>query len=91
MDLGLSLEEDVCLAYRFALPNKIFDYIHAEIPVLVSNLPEMANIVNKYKIGSVLSSRCPQKVANEINELLLNKSHGLYVFLFCFMHFSCFW
>tara|TARA_B100001029_G_C15053007_1_gene452176 strand:+ start:221 stop:1351 length:1131 start_codon:yes stop_codon:yes gene_type:complete len=73
MDLGLSLEEDVCLAYRYSLPNKIFDYVHAEIPVLVSNLPEMMNVVNKYKIGKVLQSREPQDVACEINDILLSK------------------
>jgi len=73
MDLGLSLEEDVCLAYRYSLPNKIFDYVHAEIPVLVSNFPEMMNVVNKYKIGKVLKSRSPQNVAREINDILLNK------------------
>ena len=59
MDLGLSFEEDTCLAYKFALPNKIFDYIHAEIAVLVSDLPEMKALVNKYNVGQVLKSRVP--------------------------------
>ncbi|MFW6226781.1 MAG: glycosyltransferase, partial [Bacteroidota bacterium] len=39
--LGFSLEEDLGKNYRYALPNKLFDYIHAEIPVIVSALPEM--------------------------------------------------
>ena len=69
-DLGLSLEKDTCISYRYSLPNKIFDYINAEIPVLVSDLPEFRKVVQKYKIGSVLSSREPQGVADQINFLL---------------------
>ena len=37
------------------------------------NLPEMMNVVNKYKIGKVLQSREPQDVACEINDILLSK------------------
>jgi glycosyltransferase involved in cell wall biosynthesis len=52
-DLGISLEEDLGLNYRFALPNKLFDYIQAGVPVLVSNLPEMRHIVEHYQIGAI--------------------------------------
>jgi glycosyltransferase involved in cell wall biosynthesis len=68
-DLGISIEEDLGLNYRFALPNKIFDYIQAEIPILVSNLPEMKQIVLKYKVGEIVLERTPQKLANQIKEL----------------------
>ncbi len=52
-DLGISLEEDLGLNYHFALPNKLFDYIQVSVPVLVSNLPEMRHIVERYQIGIV--------------------------------------
>ncbi|NJM15587.1 MAG: glycosyltransferase family 4 protein, partial [Bacteroidales bacterium] len=39
---GISVEENLGLNYFYALPNKLFTYIHAEIPVLTSNFPEMA-------------------------------------------------
>jgi glycosyltransferase involved in cell wall biosynthesis len=52
-DLGISLEEDLGLNYRFALPNKVFDYIQAEVPVLVSDLPEIRSLVEEYKVGLI--------------------------------------
>ncbi|WP_196885318.1 glycosyltransferase [Aureivirga sp. CE67] len=64
--LGFSLEEELGLSYKFALPNKLFDYIHAEIPALVSNLPEMSNIVTKYQIGKVVKNRDPKAIAEQI-------------------------
>lgn len=73
MDLGLSFEEDVCLAYKYSLPNKIFDYIHSDVPVLVSDLPEMRSLVSHYKIGEVLKSRSLENVAFQINDILSKK------------------
>jgi glycosyltransferase involved in cell wall biosynthesis len=71
-DLGLSIEEDLGLNYRFALPNKLFDYIGAGVPVLVSDLPEMKAIVEKYNIGAISNSHDPKELANAINEALNN-------------------
>lgn len=71
-DLGLSIEEDLGLNYRFALPNKLFDYIHAQVPVLITNLPEMAAIVNQYKVGEISTSLEPQLLAEKINDALNN-------------------
>jgi glycosyltransferase involved in cell wall biosynthesis len=71
-DLGLSIEEDLGLNYRFALPNKLFDYIQAQVPVLITNLPEMAAIVNKYKIGEITDSLEPRYLSGKITDALHN-------------------
>lgn len=71
--LGLSIEEDLGLNYRYALPNKLFDYIQAHVPVLVTNLPEMVAIVDEYKIGEITYSLDPEKLAQSINDALQNK------------------
>ncbi|CAA0158511.1 glycosyltransferase [Tenacibaculum maritimum] len=65
-DIGISLEEDLGLNYRYALPNKLFDYIQAEIPVLTSDLPEMKQIVSQYQIGKIVTDRTPKKLATII-------------------------
>jgi len=69
-DLGISAEEDICLNYRYSLPNKLFDYIHAGIPVLVSGLHEMENIVREQQIGEIITDRAPEKLAEQIREML---------------------
>lgn len=72
--LGLSIEEDLGLNYHYALPNKLFDYIQARVPVLVSNLPEMAAIVNKYGIGEVTDSLEPKLLAQFFSGMLTDDS-----------------
>ena len=64
--IGISLEEDLGLNYRYALPNKIFDYIHGRVPVIVSDLPEMRSLIKKYSIGEVLIDRNPKTLAKII-------------------------
>ncbi|MBR5720631.1 MAG: glycosyltransferase [Bacteroidales bacterium] len=71
--LGLSPELDCCKNYHFALPNKFFDYINANIPVLVSNLVEMVNIVNQYNIGEIIKSHDAKELGSQINSMLANK------------------
>jgi glycosyltransferase involved in cell wall biosynthesis len=50
-DVGLCLIENKCLSYYYSLPNKLFEYIQADVPTLVSNFPDMKSIVEKYNIG----------------------------------------
>lgn len=71
-DLGLSLDKDTNLNYRYSLPNKVFDYIHAGIPILVSRLPELMNLVDTYQIGSSVRNINPQCIADRINAIKAN-------------------
>ena len=52
-DCGIALIEDSCLSYRYCLPNKLFDYFMAGLPVIVSDLPEMKKIVLEHNVGQV--------------------------------------
>jgi glycosyltransferase involved in cell wall biosynthesis len=72
--LGLSLEEDLGLNYRYALPNKLFDYIQAQVPVLVSDLPEMVKIVEEFGVGIVAKTRNPKELADQVANYMENKS-----------------
>jgi len=69
-DMGISLEENLGLNYYYALPNKIFDYIRAEIPIIVSPFPEMSRIVNEYEVGFLDSSNTSKELATELSKIL---------------------
>jgi len=54
VDLGLSLLENRGLNYYFSLPNRIADFIQAEVPVLATDFPEIRRVVEGYKIGTLV-------------------------------------
>jgi glycosyltransferase involved in cell wall biosynthesis len=70
--LGVSLEKATNLNYHYALPNKLFDYISCNLPVLTCDLPEIKKIVETYKIGITISSVDSETIANAIQDLLTN-------------------
>lgn len=72
-DLGFSLEEDLGLNYRYALPNKIFDYIHAGIPVIASDLPVMRDLVLESRVGEVLRDRTPSSLATLVRRIISDR------------------
>lgn len=61
--LGLSLDKADNLNHRYGLPNKIFDYLHAGLPVLVSRLVELEKIVNFYHVGTFIENHEPKHIA----------------------------
>ncbi len=75
--LGVSLEEDLGLNYRMALPNKLFDYIQARIPVICSDLPEMRRVVEEYGVGEVLQSRDARVLAGQMRGMLNDRDRRL--------------
>lgn len=82
-DLGISIDKNTNLNYYYSLPNKIFDYLNCGVPILASRLPEIENIIQKYKVGTFIESHDPKHIAevinnlfngNELNEFKMNAS-----------------
>lgn len=52
-DVALVAIEPVCLSYELALPNKLFEAVHAGVPVLATDLPEIRAFVHESGVGEV--------------------------------------
>ena len=69
-DVGISLIEDSCLSYRYCLPNKLFEFAMAGLPIIVSDLPEMRRMIEEYDCGEVCSSPQPASILRSIDFVL---------------------
>lgn len=74
-DIGVSIDKPNNLNYLYSLPNKIFSYIYAHIPILSSRLPEIEKIITTYQIGTFIDNHHPQHIASKIEEAI---HHTLY-------------
>jgi glycosyltransferase involved in cell wall biosynthesis len=68
-DAGMSLEKDTNLNYRFSLPNKLFDYISAGIPVITGSLPEIRKVVEENDCGIIIPDITPREISRAIIKL----------------------
>jgi glycosyltransferase involved in cell wall biosynthesis len=68
----MCIEKDTNLNYRYSLPNKLFDYIAAGIPVIASNLPETGEIINDNNCGLIIGKVTPEDLSIAFSELKNN-------------------
>jgi glycosyltransferase involved in cell wall biosynthesis len=71
-DIGLVLLENKGLNYYYSLPNRIFDFIQANVPILASDFPEIRKIIAEYPVGKLILDYTPQQLAASIQEILSN-------------------
>lgn len=72
-DLGLCLLNNNSLSYYYSLPNRIFDFMYAKVPILASDFPEIKNIVKNYQIGKIVNNYQPEFLAKTISKMLNEK------------------
>ena len=70
--LGISIDKSSVLNHKYSLPNKLFEYLHAGVPVLASRLIEQERIINQYDVGAFIEDYQPEHMAGKIKEIFAN-------------------
>ena len=77
-DIGWSLIKDKSLSYKYALPNKLFEYLFSGLPVVASPLINIKNIMKNYDIGSMVSYGDTKEQLSIVKNLMMNKKNKSY-------------
>ncbi|MGI8876192.1 MAG: glycosyltransferase [Egibacteraceae bacterium] len=72
--VGVSLLEDTCENHRLALPNKVFEYVAAGLPVVVSDLPELRRLIDEHGIGWVVDGGDPEALVGTLRRALAERT-----------------
>lgn len=68
-DYGLISVENICLSYYYCMPNKLFEYAQAEIPILVNALEDCRSFVEGNGIGVAVKEETPESWREAVIEL----------------------
>jgi glycosyltransferase involved in cell wall biosynthesis len=71
-DIGLSLDKDTNINYRYSLPNKIFDYAMAGTAILAGDLPEVGKVIREFNLGQLCAEISPECIVQKVNQMLDN-------------------
>lgn len=73
--IGLALIEPISLSYKLALPNKLFEYCQAKIPVVATRLPAIDRILREFRIGELVEPEIsPENLARIVKTTYENRN-----------------
>jgi hypothetical protein len=68
-DLGVYILKPNSFNNAHALPNKFFEFVQARLGIAIGPSPEMARLVESYKLGVVANDFTPRALAQRLNAL----------------------
>ena len=71
--LGISFDSFTDKNCLFNLPNKVFDYIHAGVPLFATAIPEIKRIVDEYGCGICITDTSPKSIVESITALFADE------------------
>lgn len=74
-DIGLIIySPDQSLNVKMCLPNKLFEYLMAGLPVLATSLDAVADVLRTYNVGRIVPSLKPENIGSAINEMFADRA-----------------
>ncbi len=64
--VGVAITEKICLNFELSVSNKLFEYLAAGLPVIMSDIPEHRYLNEKYNIGIILKEDTAEELANAV-------------------------
>jgi glycosyltransferase involved in cell wall biosynthesis len=68
-DLGLYTVVDASKNFRYALPNKVFEYLAADVPLAIADYPEVLKIITEHKCGVSFNPHDPRSIGAAIHSV----------------------
>ncbi|MGB3685706.1 MAG: glycosyltransferase [Ornithinimicrobium sp.] len=69
-DVSVVFVRPICTSYEFSLPNKLFESIHAGVPVVAAELPDTAALVREHNVGEIFATAESVDMARTIEAVL---------------------
>ena len=69
-DLGLCLIKGTGKSFYHSLPNKLFEYMMAGLPVIASDFPEMKDVIQKTGVGTTIDPTDIDSISLEVRNVL---------------------
>jgi glycosyltransferase involved in cell wall biosynthesis len=77
-EVGLALIQPSCLSYALSLPNKVFEYVAAGLPILAADLPVLGPFVEEHGLGLLALPDDPQDLACKLEKLVQSETNSSY-------------
>ena len=72
--IGVAITVPYCLNFKLSVSNKIFEYLGAGLPVIMSDIPEHRYLNDRYHVGIILEELTPECLNNAVEKLYEDKS-----------------
>lgn len=71
--VGVAITIPYCLNFKLSISNKIFEYLAAGLPVIMSDIPEHRYLNDKYHFGLVLEENSPECLSEAVLKMYNDK------------------